>query len=126
MQIKIVNKTFTVKESIKNTRRAYAYQKDVLTLYKRTEGIEDDTDATLADISATSETLDVIISFLISIIGEDNVSADYFEENVNLSELRSAAEKATKKLIGAEDGESGGKKQTTTKPSTESTSSDES
>jgi hypothetical protein len=126
MQIKFGNKTFSVKESVKNTRRAYAYQKKVLELYKGTEGIEDDTDATLADISATSEALDVIISYLIDIIGEEKVTADFFEENVNVSDLRSAAEKVTKKLIGAEDGESGGKKSATTKQSKESTSSAES
>jgi hypothetical protein len=126
MQIKIANKTFTVKESIKNTRRAYAYQKKVLELYKGTEGIESETDSTIADVSATSEVLDEIIAYLIDLIGEKEVNADFFEENVSVVDLRSAAEKVTKKLIGAEDGESDGKKSATTKPSTESTSSDES
>jgi hypothetical protein len=126
MQIKFGNKTFSVTESVKNTRRAYAYQKKVLELYKGTEGIESETDSTLADISATSDALDVIIAYLIDLIGEKEVNTDFFEENVSVVDLRSAAEKATKKLIGAEDGESDGKKSATTRQSKESTSSAES
>lgn len=124
MQVKLAGKAYTIKESIKNTRRAYIYQKAIMELYKKATGTEDETEEIVADVSANEESLDIIINYLIDLIGEDKVATEYFEENVSLIELRSAAQKATEKLVGAE-GESEGKKSTTTKPSEESTSSAE-
>jgi hypothetical protein len=121
-QIKINGKPFTYKESIKNTRRAYVYQKAVGELYKTItdKSDENEIESAIADIDGSAKTLDLAINFLIDLIGEDKIDADYFEENVSLKDLHGAAEKVAKKLVGADaEGASEGKKSPTTKPSEE-------
>jgi hypothetical protein len=128
-QIKINGKSFSYKESIKNTRRAYVYQKAVGELYKTItdKGDENEIEVAIADIDGSAKTLDLAVNFLVGVLGEDKIDADYFEENVSLKELREAAEKVAKKLVGADsEGESEGKKSATTKPSEESTISEKS
>ncbi|MFX3616129.1 MAG: phage tail tube assembly chaperone [Sporolactobacillus sp.] len=131
-QIKINGKSFTYKESIKKTRRAYVYQKAVGEIYKSVIG-NGETDETneltsaIADIDGSAKVLDLAINFLVDILGEDKIDADYFEENVSLKDLRESAEKVAKKLVGADaEGASEGKKLPTAKPSEGSTTSEKS
>ncbi|MFX3618746.1 MAG: phage tail tube assembly chaperone [Sporolactobacillus sp.] len=128
-QIKINGKPFSYKESIKNTRRAYVYQKAVGELYKTItdKSDENEVEAAIADIDGSAKTLDLAINFLVGVLGEDKIDADYFEENVSLKDLRETAEKVAKKLVGASpEGAAGGKKSATIQPSEESTTSEKS
>jgi hypothetical protein len=128
-QIKINEKPFAYKESIKNTRRAYVYQKSVGELYKTItdKSDENEIEAAIADIDGSAKTLDLAINFLVGVLGEDKIDVDYFEENVSLKDLRDTAEKVAKKLVGASsEGAAGGKKSATNQPFEESTTSEKS
>lgn len=108
-------KEFVTRESIRNIKRAYVMQEDFLDLGSKIDfdGEEASTDQIKSGIHANNEVFDKVISFIADVVNNEDLSADFIEDNYSQEDLLKASQELINKLLHVDektDGVSNSKK----------------
>lgn len=100
IRFKLLDKEYTIKESIKNVKKCFEMQKTFVKMGEAADG-EDVEKA----ISANLEAIDGMVSFLLDIIPDKKLTTDKLNEDLSYTELGNKVQEVISKLLHVDEEE---------------------